>query len=153
MVASSKALVDLANENGMALEIKDFDWSTWNAAAVSQEQGDRLMNPLAAFLKTKTRAELFEEAVKRSILLAPILNIGDLVESPQLKEREFWVQVNHPELESNLTYPGFPMKLSGLTYRPQRRAPLIGEHNEEIYMGELGRSKSELILLKAQRVI
>jgi len=153
MVASSKALVQLANENGMALEIKDFDWSTWNAVAVTQEQADRLLNPLAEFLKTKTKAELFAEAVKRSILLAPIQHIGDLVESPQLKEREFWVQVEHPELKDTITYPGFPMKLTGSTYRPQRRAPLIGEHNEEIYRDELGLTRSQLVLLKAQGVI
>ena len=152
-VASSRALVELANANGMGLELKDFDWSTWNAAGVPQEDADRIMKPLADFLKTKTKAELFSEAVKRSILMVPIQHIGELVESSQLKEREFWVDVPHPELGSTVTCSGFPMKISGFTYRPQRRAPLIGEHNEEIYSGELGRSKGELALLKAQRVI
>lgn len=153
IAASSRALVELANENGMALELKDHDWSTWNAAAMSQEEADRLLKPLIDFFKTKTKAELFTEAVKRSILLAPIQHVGELVESPQLKERGFWVGVYHPELESTITYPGFAIKVSGLSYRPQRRAPLIGEHNEEIYMGELGCSKSEMVLLKAQGII
>jgi crotonobetainyl-CoA:carnitine CoA-transferase CaiB-like acyl-CoA transferase len=153
MVASSRALAELANENGMAVELTDYDWRTWNAATMTQEEADRIFKPLADFLKTKSKAELFDEAVKRSILLAPVQHIGELIASPQLKERGFWVEVDHPELGGTITYPGFPMKISGLSYRPQRRAPLIGEHNEEIYMGELGRSKSELVLLKAQRVI
>jgi benzylsuccinate CoA-transferase BbsE subunit len=153
MVASSRALIDLANESGMALEIKDYDWRTWNASTITQEAADRIFQPIADFLKTKTKAELFNEAFKRSMLLAPVNNISEVVESPQLKERGFWVEVEHPELGTTLTYPGFPMKVSGLSYRPQRRAPLIGEHNEEVYMGELGLSKSALVLLKAQGII
>ena len=153
MVASSKALVELANENGMALEIKDYDWSKWDASSVSCEEADRLMKPIADFLKTKTKAELFNEALERSILLAPIQHIGELVQSAQLKEREFWVDVYHPELESTITYPGYPVKMSSISYHPQRRAPLIGEHNEEIYIGELGLSKEGLALLKSQGVI
>ncbi|PIU23508.1 MAG: hypothetical protein COT13_02715 [Chloroflexi bacterium CG08_land_8_20_14_0_20_45_12] len=153
MVASSKALVELANENGMALEIKDYDWSQWDATSVTQEEADRLMKPIADFLKTRTKAELFGEALKRSILLAPIQHVGELVPSPQLKHRGFWVDVCHPELEDTITYPGYPIKMSSFTYHPQRRAPLIGEHNEEIYIGELGLSKEDLTLLRAQGVI
>jgi len=153
MVASSKALVELANENGMALEIKDYDWSQWDATSVTQEEADRLMKPIADFLKTRTKAELFGEALKRSILLAPIQHVGELVPSPQLKHRGFWVDVCHPELEDTITYPGYPIKVSSFTYHPQRRAPLIGEHNEEIYIGELGLSKEDLTLLRAQGVI
>ena len=153
MVASSKALVELANENGMALEIKDYDWSKWDATSVSQEEANRLMKPIADFLKTKTKTELLNEALKRSILLAPIQHIGELVQSPQLKHRGFWVDVEHPELQSTITYPGYPIKMTDFSYRPQRSAPLIGEHNEEIYMAELGLSKEDLILLRAQGVI
>jgi len=153
MVASSKALVELANENGMALEIKDYDWSQWDATSVTQEEADRLMKPIADFLKTRTKAELFGEALKRSILLAPIQHVGELVPSPQLKHRGFWVDVCHPELEDTITYPGYPIKVSSFTYHPQRRAPLIGEHNEEIYIGELGLSKEDLTLPRAQGVI
>jgi len=153
MVASSKALVELANENGMALEIKDYDWSKWDASSVSQEEADRLMKPIADFLKTKTKTELLKEALKRSILLAPIQHIGELVQSPQLKHRGFWIDVEHSELQSTITYPGCPIKMTDFSYRPQRHAPLIGEHNEEIYMAELGLSKEDLILLRAQGVI
>jgi crotonobetainyl-CoA:carnitine CoA-transferase CaiB-like acyl-CoA transferase len=34
-----------------------------------------------------------------------------------------------------------------------RRAPLIGEHNQEIYEGELGFSKEEMLSLKQAGII
>jgi len=153
MSASSKALVQLANEHGMALEIKDFDWSTWNAAAITQEEADKIINPLADFLKTMPIHELFEEAVKRSILIGPIQNTAGLMESSQLKARQFWTEVPHPELGGTLTYPGYPLKVTGCDYRPQRRAPMLGEHNEEIYLNELGFPREKLVLLKTQGII
>ena len=91
--------------------------------------------------------------MRRSILLAPVQHIGELIQSSQLQERAFWVEVGHPELERSITYPGYPIKISGFDYYPQRRAPLIGEHNEEIYLGEFGLSREELILLKSQRIM
>jgi crotonobetainyl-CoA:carnitine CoA-transferase CaiB-like acyl-CoA transferase len=50
-------------------------------------------------------------------------------------------------------YPGAPFKLSNGGWKIARRAPLIGEHNEEIYVKELGFSKDELVLLKEANVI
>jgi crotonobetainyl-CoA:carnitine CoA-transferase CaiB-like acyl-CoA transferase len=153
MAASTKAMVELANENGMALEIKDYNWREWDATRVSQKEADRLIKPIAEFLKTKTKAELLEEALKRSILLAPIQNIGEVINSEQLKERRFWVNVDHPYLGISIQFPGFPINISSMNYRPKRPAPLIGEHNEEIYIGEIGLSKKELIELKGRGII
>jgi crotonobetainyl-CoA:carnitine CoA-transferase CaiB-like acyl-CoA transferase len=61
--------------------------------------------------------------------------------------------VGHLELGTTITYPGYPIKISGHPYKVQRRPPFIGEHNEEIYRGELGFSKSELAALKKRGVI
>jgi len=63
------------------------------------------------------------------------------------------VELLHPELNDRLTFPGFPMKVTGFNYQLQRRAPFLGEHNEDIYQGELGLTRQELVLLKTQGVI
>ena len=52
-----------------------------------------------------------------------------------------------------LTYPGAPVKMTETPWKIHRRAPLIGEHNEEVYLKELGLSREELALLKANGVI
>ncbi len=38
-------------------------------------------------------------------------------------------------------------------YQPQRRAPLVGEHNAEVYQAELGLSDTEMASLKERGVV
>ncbi len=153
-VASSKALVEMANREGMMLELKDYDWASIDRMTRTQEEVDQHEELLGEFLLTKTKGELFDEAIKKSIRLIPVNTPKDVVESPQLAFREFWVEVEHPELGDTITYPGWPIKASGLPrYKPQRRAPLIGEHNEEVYIREMGMSKEQLTLLKTHGVV
>ena len=154
VITSSKALVEMANREGMMLELKDYDWASMDRMTCTQEEEDRHEELLGEFLLTKTKGELFDEALKKSILLIPVNTSKEVVESPQLAFREFWVEVEHHELGDTITYPGWPIKASGLPrYKPQRRAPLIGEHNHEVYVGEMGMSKDQLTLLKTHGVI
>ena len=153
LVASSRALTEWANSLGYALELKDYDWTKLDLATISQSELSRVHGILQEFLLTRTKAELMEKGVEKAIIVAPITDAKDVMESPQFKAREFFIQVAHPELGATITYPGFPIKTAGLPDKPQRRAPLIGEHNEEIYVGEIGFSREELARLKAHRVI
>jgi len=63
------------------------------------------------------------------------------------------VEVEHPELGETITYVGSPYKMTVAPWRISRRAPLIGEHNREIYEGELGLSPKHTRLLKEAGVI
>jgi crotonobetainyl-CoA:carnitine CoA-transferase CaiB-like acyl-CoA transferase len=151
---SSRALVDWANSEGYALELKDFDFATmWDNATLTQEESDTRNAPIARFLMTKTKAELYEGAVQRGILLAPCATFEDVLVNAQLEARGFWEMVQHPELGQALKYPGAPLKMKETPWRISRRAPLIGEHNEEVYAGELGLSGEEMARLKSNGVI
>jgi crotonobetainyl-CoA:carnitine CoA-transferase CaiB-like acyl-CoA transferase len=153
MVTSARALTEWANSLGYALELKDYDWTKLDIGTVPQAEMSRVQDIMQTFLLTKTKAEIMEKGVEKAILFFPITDTKDVKESPQFKAREFFVQAAHPELGQAITYPGFPVKISDRPYQVQRRAPLIGEHNEEIYIGELGLSREELVQLKANRVI
>ena len=75
----------------------------------------------------------------------------DIAGDAQLEARKYWIPVEHPELGETITYPGAIAKTS-LTSQVKKRAPLIGEHNQEIYQ-ELGFAKDELSNLKEAGVI
>ena len=136
---------------------KDWEAKDWSekvdAWALTQEQVDAWENSLIAFFANKTKAELYEQALKRRIILYPCSTTKDMVDNIQLKERGFYVDVEHPELGETITYVGAPYKMTETTWRISRRAPLIGEHNREIYEGELGFSEQEMRLLKEARAI
>lgn len=153
LVRSSAALVAMANQEGMAEKLKDYDWSTHDASRISQEERSQIEESIIAFLGTKTKQELYDAALEKGIVLAPLNTIKDIVESPQLAAREYFIEVQHPALGDTITYPGAPVKLSEVPWRISRRAPFIGEHNEEIYEKELGLTKEELGRLKAAKVI
>ena len=76
-----------------------------------------------------------------------------LLEDPHLHDRGFWKEVEHPELGRSFIYPGEAAIYNGSPWRISRRPPLIGEHNIEIYSGELGLSREELCVLAEHRVI
>ena len=75
----------------------------------------------------------------------------DLLEDPGHEAREFWEEIDHPEA-GKLTYPGQPVRMSETGWKAEP-APMLGEHNEQIYQGELGYSSLELTQLKTNGVI
>ena len=108
---------------------------------------------LQAFFASKTKRDIYTEAQRRRLPLAPVNTPGDLVESPQLQARGFFVDVEHPELGTSVRYPGAPYALSATPWRITRRPPLLGEHNEDIYVQELGVSRDALSALRAGGII
>lgn len=152
---STMAMVRWMNEEGMVPDwLKEYDFAhDYDSSKLAQEESDRLDRLFAEFLLTKTKAELFERSLREGIMLAPVDNTADLAQNPQLTSRDFWVQLGHPELGETLTYCGPFAKFSETPCTFNRRAPLIGEHNEEVYIGLLGMSKTKLLKLKETGVI
>lgn len=105
------------------------------------------------FFLTHTKAELFQAARERDLMIHPVSTIGDVVANPQLHARNFFVELDHNEMGTMITYPGPFFQATETPYRLNRRAPLIGEHNEDIYLSELGLSAEEMARLAETRVI
>ena len=153
---SNIALTDWMERDGLAPErMKQMDWAKFGPSAegMTAEDYEQITNALTVFFKTHTKAELYEEGAKNRILAYPCSTIEDLRSDPQLVARDFWTEVKHPELNDTLVYPRPCMLSSETPFQIRRRAPLIGEHNEEIYTGELAFTREELILLKSGGVI
>ena len=136
---------------------KDWEARDWiekvDAMALTQETVDAWENSLLNFFATKTKTEIYEKAREKSMIIYPVSTTKDLAENVQLKTRDFYVGVEHPELGETITYMGSPYKMTVDSWSIRRRAPLIGEHNKEIYDGELGLSQADMRLLKEAGVI
>ena len=136
---------------------KDWDAKDWSDKedhwSKTQEALDAEESTLVNFFADKTKAQLYEQALKRRIILYPASTVKDLAENVQLKERKFYTEVEHPELGESVTYIGAPYKMMGTKWQISKRAPLIGEHNQEVYGEELGFSQEEILRFKEAGVI
>jgi len=99
----------------------------------------------------RTRREIVEACQAERVFSAPINTTEDLLNEPQFQERGFWVEVDHPVV-GKVTYPGRPALSAELPWMIRRPAPLLGEHNEEVYT-PLGYAKEDLVKLREGGII
>jgi CoA:oxalate CoA-transferase len=112
------------------------------------DEFDDLVSPW--FLK-RSKKEVVGLCQEWRVPAAPVNDVSDLLMDEQFMSRGFWVELDHP-LAGRLPYAGAPFKMSE-TPAEYQRAPLLGEHNEEIYLGRLGLSRTELTEMQQEGVI
>ena len=105
-----------------------------------------------SWLADHTKAELFEIFREARIASAPVNSPEDLLKYPHLKERQYFTEIDHPET-GKVDYPGAPFKMTETPCQARHPAPLLGQHNEEIYCKLLGYSREELVKLRESGVI
>ena len=99
-----------------------------------------------------TVKEVGEMMDRERVANSPIFNIQQVVEDPHLKERGYFVEIDHPIIgRSKLS--GFPFKLSKTPGRIDRTSPLVGEHNEFILGKYLGLKKEAVEQLRKEKAI
>lgn len=100
---------------------------------------------------TLPKWEALEQLNAHNIPCGPILSTKEIVEDESLVANEMVVRVDHPQ-RGTFTTVGSPLKLSDSPVDVVS-SPLLGEHNAEVYVGELGLNDEELLLLKTNGVI
>jgi len=105
---------------------------------------------LMPWFQERTKEEIFHTCSQWRIPCAPVTHPGELLDDPHFRERDFWTEIDHP-VAGPLPYPGAPFRLTETPWRPSR-APLLGEHNEDIY-GRLGYGREDLTELRKGGII
>lgn len=150
---TNQALVEWMVSKGEAPDfLVEKDWASFNIEQVTQEEIDTMEGPIARFFSGVTKREFFEAVTGRGMLGYPVSTAAEILEDPQLEARGFWQKVEHPELQRTILYPGGFARFSEVPCKITRRAPLIGEHNDEVY-GELGFKAEELAQLTQRGVL
>jgi len=144
------------DEGECTLEDRDLDWIGLGAEFISGARPlsdwARLMEVVGAFLKKRTRTELFDEAQWRSLLIVPVTTVDEVANSEQFEAREFWREHEMPGWPESVRFPGPFVKLSDNEIEYRCRAPTLGEHNAEVY-AELGLDEDALGDLRERGVI
>lgn len=143
-----ETLVELLQAEGMADDLTDEKWR-------DREERLRHLDHIISVLEKWTLSHNVDELVEMGQLMrfpwAKVTTIPELVNSPQLAERNFFIDKESPD-GRKYKYPGAPIKLSRAPWRAGGHVPGKGEHNNEIYR-EIGLSAVEIKALKTKRVI
>ena len=120
--------------------------------AMGTEYPDETDAMLAPFLMSITKREFWDLCRERNLPWQPVYTIEEVMESEQLEYRGYWRKIDHPDA-GEWTYPGPPFKLTETPGEIGRRAPRLGEHNQEVYGGLVGLSNVELTRLRQAGII
>lgn len=150
---TGRALTKWIEETGMSNDfLSNFVWEELDIALAPQDLIDRISAPIEAFFKTRTKTEVLDAAMARNISLCPLFSMEDQVKDPHLAARAYWMQLEHPELQANISYPKQFVRSSECETGTRFKAPRIGEHNAEVY-DEIGLSAGQLVILKEAGII
>jgi len=140
----------LTNMLGSPEFITDPKWKTPAA-----QSDPALRQEFEAFfigwLMQYTKKELWEIAQSAGLPSSPLYTVEDLLNDRHFNDRGAFEEIHHPVV-GKIKYPGRPFIMSETPWKAKIPAPLLGQHNEEIY-GQLGYSKEDLIRLKETGVI
>ncbi len=145
-----ETLVEWLAADGMAEDLANEKW---------QDREERLkhlghiIDILERWTRSHTVADLVEQGQLMHFPWAEVTSIPKLMDSPQLKERDFWVEVERPETGRKHKFPGVPCKLSRSPWQVGSRVSSLSEDNMAIYQGELGLSEDEIEALVRKGII
>ncbi|MCC6174942.1 MAG: CoA transferase [Chloroflexi bacterium] len=87
---------------------------------------------MTSWSREHPKHEIFQAAQSRRVACYPLGTATDLLESPQLEHRGFFVEQEHPTL-GRLLVPGVPYALADAERPRPQLAPRLGEHNAEVF--------------------
>lgn len=127
----------------------DPDYSIATARSLRRQEVRERMH---LWLMERTKEEVFIEGQELRVPTAMVYSTEEILKSPQYLAREYFVEVEHQAL-GNVTQPGAPFKMTETPWQIKSPAPLLGQHNEEIYGKMLGYSEEDLIRLRRDGII
>ena len=132
---ATRRLMEWVHEAGFCDEaMRDKDWIGYTVLLLEGREPpaefERVKAALARFTASKTKAELFQGALDRGLLLAPVATLRDVAESEQLAARGYFQELERDGVGAR--YPGPFAKFGATPIRYRRAAPRLGEHDGEV---------------------
>jgi benzylsuccinate CoA-transferase BbsE subunit len=129
----------------------------WLDVSVAREEREEVEAVLAQFFANYTRRQLMEMGFSGDfsppVFAVPTNTAEDIANDPHLQARDWFQNVNHPELGEHFLYPGPPYRMPASPWHIQRRAPLVGEDNLTVYHETLGLQNADIEELRRRGVV
>jgi crotonobetainyl-CoA:carnitine CoA-transferase CaiB-like acyl-CoA transferase len=129
----------------------ELDDPKWINSNLRRAHADYINAQVTSYTSRFLKEDLAELLQKQGIPGLPVNSPSDFMKDPHIQARGFFSTVTHPVLGS-FPQPGSPFIFDGKRAAPSP-APLMGQHNDEVFCGELGLDKKDLEVLAADGVI
>jgi benzylsuccinate CoA-transferase BbsF subunit len=139
-----KALVEAMKNPAWA---KKF--ATFETRKANEDELDRL---LGEWTRGFAAHDLMLMLQKAGVKAGVVNRMCDVYDDPQLKQRPQWTELEHPEI-GKMHYQRPPFLLTKTPPGPEKRDPLLAEHNEYFYRELLGLGEEEYKKLVDEQVI
>jgi len=145
-----ETLVEWLDAEGMADDLTDKKWLDGGERLKAVEH---ITEVLDGWTKSHTVAELVEKGQLMHFPWAEVTSIQGIMDSPQLRERDFWVEIEPPSSGKRYRFPGAMAKMSRSPWQVGGRVPGAGEHNVDVYHRELGLPENEVEALAQEGIV
>lgn len=113
---------------------------------------DIITEAMNAWLTSRTSAEAIAELQAARVPAGPVLNPAEVLEDPQVHARQLLRYVDYPGAPKPVPLADTAVRLSATPGGIRHRAPLLGEHTDQV-LGELGFGASDIARLRGAEVI
>ena len=128
-----------------------LDDPKWINSNLRRANADYINAQVTSFTSRFMKEDLAELMQKNGIPGLPVNSPSDFMKDPHIQARGFFGTVTHPVLGS-FQQPGNSFMVDGKRAGPSP-APVLGQHNQDIYCSELGMSANDLVMLAAEGTI
>ncbi|OBF13425.1 CoA transferase [Mycobacterium sp. ACS4331] len=116
------------------------------------EHGDILNGIMAQWCADKTKAEILDLLESAKLPAAPMHSTQDVLEDQHIAAMGYLKRMAFPGAPKDVPIIETPFRMSATPGEIRRRAPLLGEHTEEV-LGEIGYDTEEIAALRERSII
>jgi crotonobetainyl-CoA:carnitine CoA-transferase CaiB-like acyl-CoA transferase len=124
----------------------------FNTQAGRSDHYTELREHLQEWTNHYTAEEIFHKIQGCRSACGLVQTAEQVYRSPQFEARGYFDEIDHP-MAGKLKHPGRPYQFSNVSWRANKPAPLLGQHNEEVFCNRLGYQKRDLVKLRESGVI